>query len=259
MFDVTPFLLPERHAFVDLLRGLDPDQWDAATECPHWTVKGVALHLLGDDLSLLSRQRDAATNGLLTYAVDHPGLTFPELLDGFNEQWVHAAGFFSTALVVELLAITGTWTADYYGAADPLALGEPVGFFGAYGQPSPHWQAHAREYIERWIHHSQIRRALGLGPVDSEFSAPAIEAFVLGLGTRNPGIGSFTIGERTWEFRDAAALSLDPDLAQTVLSRGLPFEETVPAYTGDPALVEDIASQTCQDLLRVRAERGLRP
>ena len=60
--DVTALLGPERAAFVDLLDALAPAQWDLPTECPAWTVKGVALHVLGDDLSLLSRQRDASTD-----------------------------------------------------------------------------------------------------------------------------------------------------------------------------------------------------
>ena len=35
---------------------------------------------------------------------------------------------------------------------------------------SPFWPAIAREYLERWVHHSQIRRALGLGSLaDSPF------------------------------------------------------------------------------------------
>ena len=91
--DVRSLLPVERDAFVDLLGGLDEGEWAASTECPAWTVKGVALHILGDDLSLLARQRDAMPPGLFLYAEDHPGLTFRGLLDGFNEQWVQAAEF----------------------------------------------------------------------------------------------------------------------------------------------------------------------
>ena len=62
VLDVTPMLRPERALFVELLESLDPEDWDTATECPAYSVKGVATHVLGDDLSLLSRQRDKATN-----------------------------------------------------------------------------------------------------------------------------------------------------------------------------------------------------
>ena len=45
-------------------------------------MKGLALHILGDDLSLLSRQRDVSKNGLVIYAGKHPGLSFRAVLDG---------------------------------------------------------------------------------------------------------------------------------------------------------------------------------
>lgn len=74
----------------------------------------------------------------------------------------------STQLVVELLRLTGGWTAAYYGAVDPGAPGEPVGLFRARGRSSPFWQAIAREYVERWVHHCQTRRALALGSLATE-------------------------------------------------------------------------------------------
>jgi uncharacterized protein (TIGR03083 family) len=160
---VLDVLEPERAALVALVEGLEPDDWARSTECPAYTIKGVATHLLGDDLSLLSRQRDGAENGLVQLARDRPDAEFRTLLDTFNDRWVDAAGFLSTELVVELLRLTGRWTAAYYRAVDPEARGEPVGFFGSGGSSAPYWQAIAREYVERWVHHSQIRRALGLG------------------------------------------------------------------------------------------------
>jgi hypothetical protein len=60
---------------------------------------------------------------------------------------------------------------------DPLTDGESVGLFGArQNESSPFWQAIAREYLERWIHHSQMRRALGLSSLsDRRFLEPGIE------------------------------------------------------------------------------------
>ena len=76
MLDVTSMLRPERAALVELLSSLEPDDWDRRTECPAYSVKGVATHVLGDDVSLLSRQRDQATNGLLLVAEDMAGADF---------------------------------------------------------------------------------------------------------------------------------------------------------------------------------------
>jgi uncharacterized protein (TIGR03083 family) len=196
---VIDALRPERAALVGLLERFEPEDWSAATECPAYTVKGVATHVLGDDLSLLSRQRDRAENGLLQVAADLPGADFRTLLDTFNDRWVAAARFLSTDLVIELLGLTGEWTARYYEEVDPAAPGEPVGFFGATGPSSPFWHAIAREYVERWVHHSQIRRAVGLGSLaDPPFLRVGIEVCAAAAGVE-PGVpsepdGSWTLG-----------------------------------------------------------------
>ena len=105
MVDVTSMLRPERAALVELLRSLEPDDWDRPTECPAYSIKGVATHVLGDDLSLLSRQRDQATNGLLLVAEEMAGADFRTILDLFNDTWVSAARFFSAAVLVDLLLV----------------------------------------------------------------------------------------------------------------------------------------------------------
>lgn len=203
---------PERAALVGLLGGLDDDQWGRPTECPAYSVKGIATHILGDDLSLLSRQRDGASPGLLLMAADMPGADFRALLDGFNDQWVRAARFLSPSLLLELLDLAGRWTHDYYRHVDPLAPGEPVPLFGVpFGDPSPFWHAIAREYLERWAHHSQIRRALGM---DSLADPPFLEigldivSTIAGAPTaeRSPGVAEhFEVGPIVLGSREQAA------------------------------------------------------
>jgi uncharacterized protein (TIGR03083 family) len=260
--DLTGMLEPERRVLLDLLADLGDEEWDAPTECPAWTVKDVALHVLGDDLSLLSRQRDGATNGLIFYAEKHPGLDFRHLLDGFNEQWVEGATFFSAPLVLELLRLTGEWTSSFYGAVDLERLGEPVGFFGGSG-PSPYWKAIAREYVERWVHQQQIRRALerpDLGPeylepaaavVARSFAAhlPALEAapgtaFVLTV--TDVASWSYRLGDDGWALDDGrpadatVELALPQADATAVLSRGRSRDDVRAAFevSGDEALAE---------------------
>src|SRR5262245_24182077 len=145
-------LRPERAQFIELLEGLDDDDWRRPTECPAYTVQGVATHVLGDDLSLLSRQRDHATNGLLLTAEDMPGADFRTILDAFNDGWVATARFFGPRTLIDLLQASGEWTADFYEAVDLTSPCEPVFFFGSTGEPSPYWQAIARELVERWVH-----------------------------------------------------------------------------------------------------------
>lgn len=171
--DVTGMLGPERESLLGLLRGLPADAWDRPTECPEWTVQGIALHVLGDDLSLLARQRDGATNGLVLYALDHPGVQFRALLDGFNEQWVRAASFLGTELVIDLLELAGAWSDSFYREVGlETVSGEPVGLF-ADAEPSPYWKVIAREYVERVVHQSQIRRAVGAPELDGRVASEA--------------------------------------------------------------------------------------
>jgi hypothetical protein len=70
---VLDVLEPERSALVELLDGLGSEDWARPTECPAYSVKGVATHLLGDRLSLLSRQRDQAIDGQRCWRPIFPG------------------------------------------------------------------------------------------------------------------------------------------------------------------------------------------
>lgn len=159
---VTNTLGLERDELLGLLQGLDEADWERPTECPAYPVKGIATHILGDDLSLLSRQRDAALPGVFLVAEKMPGVDFRTLLNTLNDEWVEAARFLSAPLLIELLRLSGKWSSAFYTKIDPATIGEPVPMFSpASGQGSPFWQAIAREYLERWAHHSQIRRALG--------------------------------------------------------------------------------------------------
>jgi uncharacterized protein (TIGR03083 family) len=260
--DLTGMLEPERRAFLDLLADIENEEWDAPTECPAWTVKGLALHVLGDDLSLLSRQRDAATDSLTLFARTRPGLDFRQLLDGFNEQWVEATTFLSTSLMLELLRLAGEWTGSFYRSVDLERPGEPVGFLGGSG-PSPYWQAIAREYVERWVHQHQIRRALGRPDLGPEFLEPAAAVVMRSLSAHLPALDaapgtvlvltvkdvaswSCTRGDGGWALEDgrpadaAAELALPRADATAVLSRGRSRHDVRAAFevSGDDALAQ---------------------
>jgi uncharacterized protein (TIGR03083 family) len=196
VLDATPMLRPERTALLDLLESLEPHELDQPTECPAYTVKGVATHVLGDDLSLLSRQRDAAPTGLMLVAEELPGADLPTILDTFNDRWVSTARFFSAGILIELLRSTGEATADFYESVDLSAPSEPVYFFGSTGEVSPYWQAIAREYMERWVHHSQICRGLGMASLaDERFVRTGVEVVAAAAGVESSlDAGQWSIG-----------------------------------------------------------------
>ncbi|GAA4879525.1 maleylpyruvate isomerase N-terminal domain-containing protein [Actinomycetospora straminea] len=56
--DARPALRRDRARFLELLRVLTPDDWHRPTVCGPWLVRDVVAHVLGDDLSRLSRSRD---------------------------------------------------------------------------------------------------------------------------------------------------------------------------------------------------------
>jgi uncharacterized protein (TIGR03083 family) len=243
VLDLTPMLAPERATLLELLRGLTDEQWALPTECPEWDVKGVALHILGDDLSLLSRQRDVAPQGLILYAQSNPGLNFRQLLDGFNEQWVTASAFLSPALMIELLRLVGEWSYDFYCNVGLETMSrEPVGLFAATA-PSPYWQLIAREYLERIVHQSQIRRAIGAPELDGElvtevarvishilcvwlpeFAPPTSSTVALTWG--NAGTWTLTRDADGWTATEGATdpdahITFEPEIALRVITRGL--------------------------------------
>jgi len=268
LLDVTPALRPERAELLALLRGLAAEDWQRPTECPAWTVKGIALHVLGDDFSLLTRQRDASTtNSLMLYAERHPGLTFRDLLDGFNDEWELTVRFLSTELVLELLRIVGEWSDTFYREVGLETMSrEPVGLF-AQTEPSPYWQVIAREYLERFIHQSQIRRAVGAEEVSDELVTWAarvcVELLAAWLVDFTPSTGSVVgidLGDAGgWSWRreagrwtaqegiadDAAArLVVAPGATVALLSRGMTRDEAARRVTveGDADLAAGVVA-----------------
>jgi uncharacterized protein (TIGR03083 family) len=220
--DLLPLYPVERAELLELLAALKADEWAAPTECPAWSVKGVALHLLGDDLSLLSRQRDSEPSGVAIA----PGASFDELfvaLDRFNEQWVSAASYFSPIVVMELLRLSGEWTHLFYGTVDDDSVEEVVPWIGP--DPQPYWMLAAREYWERWIHQQQIRRAVGRGGLhDPQFVVPSVAVAMRGFPQ---GLAAFPAPDGTTvtiRITDAS------DAAWTVASDG----ETWGLYDGAP-------------------------
>ena len=230
---------PERAALLGLLGGLDAEQWSLPTECPAYTVKGIATHVLGDDLSLLSRQRDEAQEGTSLLAPELPDADFGAVLDAFNDRWVAAAAFLSTELLRELLRLTGEWTEDYYRSVDPMAPGESVRLFGAaQGGTSPLWHAIAREYMERWTHHSQIRRAVGLGSLaERPFVRVGVEVAAAAARVE-PGIPAEPDGP--WSL--GPLVLGDAQQAADVLTRAHPAAELRTLVQGPAEFVELFAA-----------------
>jgi uncharacterized protein (TIGR03083 family) len=171
--DLFPELLD---ALLALLAGLSAGDWDRPTACPGWSVKDVALHLLGVDVGNLSRRRDG--HKLSASAANWDELV--ALVNDWNQSWVEATRRVSTPLLIDLLQFVGGQMCDYFRSLDPYALGGAVSWAGP--EPAPVWLDLAREYTERWHHQQHIRDAVGRpGLVGPRYLAPALATFVRAL------------------------------------------------------------------------------
>jgi uncharacterized protein (TIGR03083 family) len=171
--DLFPETLDE---LILLLSSLSEDEWQRPTACSEWSVKDIALHLLGGKASLLSRKRDGFAPG--SHINDWRELV--EFINNLNDTWVKATRRLSSRVLCDLLRFTGTEVSEYFATLDPFATGGPVNWAG--DGPAPVWLDIAREYTEWWHHQQQIRDAVGKpGLKQPRHFAPVLDTFVRAL------------------------------------------------------------------------------
>ena len=163
---------------VKLLRGLAPDDWNARTAAPAWTVKDVASHLLDTTLRRLSMHRD----GYMPPVKDDAfagGLT--RFIDDANAEWVAVSRRLSPAQIIDMHDRYGRQMADFMAALDPFAPA-PISVSWAGEETSPNWFDTARELTEKWHHQQQIRDAVRREPLyDPRYLRPVIDTFMRAL------------------------------------------------------------------------------
>ncbi|MEP6774475.1 MAG: maleylpyruvate isomerase family mycothiol-dependent enzyme [Chloroflexota bacterium] len=165
----------DRAALLQLLSTLTPDEWNLPTVCSNWTVKDVALHILGGDLANISLRRDSFYG--LSPA---PGEDFVVFINRINEDWVQEARRLSPRLLIDLLAFAGPQLFAYFDTLDLDQVTAHVSWAGH--DPSPVWLDVAREYTERWFHQQHIRDAVGKpGQTGPRFLAPVLATFAYAL------------------------------------------------------------------------------
>ena len=181
---VVDLFEPLLKRLLQLLRQLPEQAWNNDTPCPGWTVKDIALHLLGDEIGQLSRGRDKDTSGLLP-----PGPDLVSRINANNQLWVDATRRMSTHLLCDLLDFTGHQVISYFKSLPLMETNGVVSWAGP--DPAPVWLDVAREYTERWHHQQHIREAVGQpGLTEAVFLAPVLDTFARAL---------------PWTFRNVAA------------------------------------------------------
>jgi uncharacterized protein (TIGR03083 family) len=172
---VLDLFADERAALLQLLSSLSPEDWDRSTVCADWSVKDVALHILGGDLGNISLRRDSFYG--LSPA---PGEDFVAFINRINGEWVHTARRLSPRLLVDLLAFSGPQLFECFATLDLAPVAAHVSWAGP--DPSPVWLDVAREYTERRLHQQHIRDAVSKpGLTNGRFLGPVLAAFVYAL------------------------------------------------------------------------------
>jgi uncharacterized protein (TIGR03083 family) len=248
----------ERARLSELLGTLEPGDWPRPSPCPGWTVLGLCCHLLGDDLGLLSRQRDGYHGTPSPAGLGEAG--FVAWLDDLQAEWVRAARRISPQLVTELLDWTGPRVVGMLQRQDPQARTAQVSWAGT--SPVPVWLDQVRELSEQWIHRQQLLQALGR-PSDlrPDLAGPVLDGlrwaypYRLEQCSAEPG-DTVTIAvsgpvARTWHLvasaagwqyhdepgaRPAARLSLTTEQAWRLLTNNLPAAERL-TTAGDHAII----------------------
>ncbi len=264
----TPILVVDRFpalldSLLDLLHSLSKSDWERPTVAAGWSVRDIALHLLGDDIGYLSAKRDGFRKSF------GPLKSWAELVAWVNErngQWVEATRRTSPTLVCDLLRFTGDQFNAFIRTLDPMAMGGAVSWAGP--EPAPVWLDLAREFTERWHHQQHIREAAGKpGAMEPFFLSPVLSAFLYALpytyrdvdapgGTcvtltiRGDAGGSWSVSREagSWQLytgRPAdpqAEVTLPQDSAWRLFTKGISKEEAraQAQMSGDPRLAEQM-------------------
>jgi len=176
---LTAHLLPNiDRLLIELLRSLEPHEWEEQTIAPQWKVKDVAAHLLDTQLRKLSMVRDG-------YVHEAPVIRSPAelvaLIDRLNQQGVHVYRRLSPRVLICMMEEASHQSAEFHRSLDPFA---PAAFAVSWAgeNTSPNWFDTARELTERWHHQQQIRLAVNHpGIMTREFYHPVLDCFMRAL------------------------------------------------------------------------------
>ena len=253
---------------IELLRSLEPTEWDLQTVSPAWRVRDVAAHLLDTALRKLSLVRD----GCLVEAVEIKSQQdVVALVNRLNREGVAVYRRLSLPLLIEMMKSACEQNARFHESLDPFA---PAAFSVSWAgeDSSLNWFDTARELTERWHHQQQIRLATGRpGIVTPELYHPVLDSFLRGLPHlyRDADAAEGTVvaveiagecgGEwllqktpRHWELTGkattppASRVIIPQEIAWRIFTKGIDRESARAAVEieGDPILGEKVLSLT---------------
>jgi uncharacterized protein (TIGR03083 family) len=248
-------LIDVRHLFpvldqelLALLKELAPEQWQKQSIARQWTVKDIAAHLLDGNVRGLAMSRDGYFGVQPENVHNYQDLV--KYLNSLNADWVTAMKRMSPQVLISMLETTGQAYSEHLASLD---LSEKALFAVAWAgeEASLNWFHVAREYTEKWIHQQQIRDAVGQsGLMTKELFHPFLDTVMRGmphafrkvivpegttvqLNVTTEAGGTWFVERNTvkWQLKEqtdhtpAAVVTLDPDTAWKLFSKGMEVEE----------------------------------
>jgi len=163
---------------IDLLRSLEPGEWDIPAIVPSWKVRDVASHMLDTVLRKLSMVRDSCY-------VEAVEIRSPQdlvaLVNRLNREGVTVYRRLSPRVLIEMMQMACEQSARFHESLDPFAQAAfAVSWAGE--EHSLNWFDTARELTERWHHQQQIRLATNRpGIMVPDLYHPVLDCFIRGL------------------------------------------------------------------------------
>lgn len=171
---------PLHESLIQLLKELEPADWNKSTVAKDWSVKDIVAHLLDTTIRGIAVLRDK--HFVDSGPSQHDYQSLVKYINQLNASFIFAAKRFSPALLIELLEFTGPiHTQLLYELAPYEKAVFSVAWAGE--STSMNWFHVAREYTEKYHHQLQIREAVGKTEalMTASFFAPFIQTFFLGL------------------------------------------------------------------------------
>jgi uncharacterized protein (TIGR03083 family) len=193
----------ENQRFLEMLRGLDGDDWDRPTDCTRWTVKDVAAHIVGETEAF------ASVREFVGQWRRGPGVRGEigahELIDGVNEVQVRDRRTLSPAELIDRMAACAEASVRLRGRLPRPLRAVPVPF-PVLGRRSVGFLVDLVITRDVWMHRVDITRAAGatlvltpehdgrlVADMVSDWASTHVDPFLLEL--TGPAGGTFVRGE----------------------------------------------------------------
>jgi uncharacterized protein (TIGR03083 family) len=245
---------------IELLRSLDPPEWELQTVAPSWKVRDVAAHLLDTALRKLSLARD----GCFVEAVElHSPLDLVALMNRLNREGVAVYRRLSPPLLIGLMELACGQSACFHESLDPFAPALfPVSWAGE--EASANWFDTARELTERWHHQQQIRLATNRpGILTRDLYHPVLDCFLRALPHLyrdfDAPVGTVLMVEISGECGGRWFLAREPDQWQliTEFSAACAARVTIPQALAWRLFTKGINRDSAQAQIQIEGNQAL--